>query len=81
MNSKSNSILIKNASSANAFYTNKIVSVNKQGLSINQDPTSKNNTFSNNQIVSGGVASSTSAEPSTETNAIKHPHNKKNGIK
>jgi poly(beta-D-mannuronate) C5 epimerase len=81
MNSKSNAILIKNASSANAFYTNKIVSVNKQGLSINQDPTSKNNTFTNNQIVSGGVASSTPAEPSTETNTIKHTHNKKNSIK
>jgi len=81
MNSKSNAILIKNASSTNAFYTNKIVSANKQGLSINQDPTSKNNTFTNNQIVSGGVASPTPAEPSTETNTIKHPHNKKNSIK
>ena len=81
MNSKSHAILIKNASSTNAFYTNKIVSANKQGLSINQDPTSKNNTFTNNQIVSGGVASSTPAEPSTETNTIKHPHDKKNSIK
>jgi parallel beta-helix repeat protein len=81
MNSKSHAILIKNASSANAFYTNKIVSASKQGLVINQDPTSKNNIFTNNQLVSGGVASSTPAEPSTESNTIKHSHNKKISIK
>jgi poly(beta-D-mannuronate) C5 epimerase len=81
MNSKSHAILIKNASSANAFYTNKIVSASKQGLVINQDPTSKNNIFTNNQLVSGGVASSTPAEPSTESNTIKHTHNKKTSIK
>jgi hypothetical protein len=53
----------------------------KQGLVINQDPTSKNNIFTNNQLVSGGVASSTPAEPSTESNTIKHSHNKKISIK
>ena len=61
--------------------SNKIVSANKQGLVINQDPTSKNNIFTNNQLVSGGVASSTPAEPSTESNTIKHSHNKKISIK
>ncbi|MDP9288704.1 MAG: right-handed parallel beta-helix repeat-containing protein [Thermoproteota archaeon] len=76
MDSKSHAILVKNASSANTFYSNKIVSANKQGLKIVQDSTSKN-TFSNNQIVSSGVASTTSAEPSTEDNTITHPHNKK----
>jgi poly(beta-D-mannuronate) C5 epimerase len=80
MNSKSHAILIKNASSENTFYTNKIVSTKKEGLNISQDTTSKNNTFSNNQIVSDGVASSAPAEPSTETNTIKHPH-KKTSIK
>ena len=68
MNSKSHAILIKDGSSANTFYSNKIISANKQGLIINQDSTSKNNSFSNNQIISNGGASTTSAEPSTEGN-------------
>ena len=55
MNSKSHAILIKNASSTNTFVSNKIVSANKQGLIINQDPTSRNNTFSNNQVITSGV--------------------------
>ena len=76
MDSKSHAINVKNASSANTFYSNKIVSANKQGLKIVQNPTSKN-TFSNNQIVSSGAASTTSAEPSAEGNTVKHPHNKK----
>jgi len=75
MNSKSHAILIKNSSSANTFYSNKIISANKQGLIINQDSTSKNNSFSNNQIISNGGASTTPAGPSTEGNTIKHPRN------
>ena len=76
MDSKSHAILVKNASSANTFYSNKIVSANKQGLKIVQDSTSKN-TFSNNQIVSSGGASTTLAEPTTEDNTVRHPHNKR----
>jgi Tfp pilus assembly protein PilE len=68
MNSKSHAILIKNASSANTFYSNKIISASKQGLSINQDPTSSNNTFSNNQVITSG-AEAASASPAS---AVKH---------
>jgi poly(beta-D-mannuronate) C5 epimerase len=50
MNSKSHAILINNGSNGNTFYSNKIVSTNKEGLEIDQDATSKNNIFSNNQI-------------------------------
>jgi mannuronan 5-epimerase len=77
MNSKSHAILIKNSSSANTFYSNKISSTNKQGLIINQDSTSNNNSFSNNQIISNGRASTTPAEPSIGGDTIKHPPNKK----
>lgn len=75
MDSKSHAILLKNASSANIFYSNKIVSAKAQGLKIVQDSTSKN-TFSNNQIVSSGAAPTTPAEASKQDNTIKHPSNK-----
>jgi parallel beta-helix repeat protein len=65
MNSKSHAILIKNASSTNTFVSNKIVSANKQGLIINQDPTSRNNTFSNNQVFTSG-AGAASASPASQ---------------
>jgi len=77
MNSKSHAILIKNSSSANTFYSNKISSADKQGLIINQDSSSKNNSFSNNQIISNGEASTTAPpEPSTEGDTIKRPYKK-----
>jgi mannuronan 5-epimerase len=50
-NSMSNAILVASGASSNTFSSNKIVSSNPQGLKIVQDPTSKNNVFSNNQIV------------------------------
>jgi hypothetical protein len=82
MNSKSHAILIKNGSSANTFYSNKISSTNKEGLIISQDSTSKNNSFSNNQIISNGRASTTTAaEPSVEGDTIKHPQIKKTSSK
>jgi mannuronan 5-epimerase len=56
MNSKSHAILINNGSNGNTFYSNKIVSANKEGLEIDQDATSKNNIFSNNQIPNLGAS-------------------------
>jgi mannuronan 5-epimerase len=76
MNSKSHAILINNGSSGNIFTSNKIVGSTPQGLKISQDSTSKN-TFSDNQIVSTGRIPTKAAEPSTEGNTVKHPHNKK----
>jgi parallel beta-helix repeat protein len=55
MNSKSHAIVINNWSNANTFYSNKIVSTNKEGIEIDQDATSKNNIFSNNQILNSGT--------------------------
>jgi poly(beta-D-mannuronate) C5 epimerase len=83
MNSKSHAILIKNSSSANTFYSNKISSADMQGLIISQDSSSKNNSFSNNQIISNDRASTTTpAEPSTAAgDTIKHPHDKKTSTK
>ena len=44
-----NALLVARGSSGNTFSSNKIVSSTPQGLKIEQDPTSKNNIFSNNQ--------------------------------
>ena len=55
MNSKSHAILINNGSNGNTFYSNKIVSANKEGLEIGQDATSKNNVFSNNQVINSAA--------------------------
>jgi poly(beta-D-mannuronate) C5 epimerase len=74
MNSKSHAILIKNASSTNTFVSNKIVSANKQGLIINQDPTSRNNIFSNNQVITSGA----SASPAS---TVKHQSHSRTAIK
>jgi len=57
--SKSHAILVNNGSNGNAFYSNKIVSANKEGLEIDQDPTSRNNVFSNNQIINSVSPNST----------------------
>jgi parallel beta-helix repeat protein len=51
-NSKAHAILVDNGSSSNTFYSNKIISTTPAGLKIEQDPTSKNNLFNNNQIAS-----------------------------
>jgi hypothetical protein len=77
MNSKSHAILIKNASSTNTFVSNKIVSANKQGLIINQDPTSRNNTFSNNQPITSGVGAASASPAST----VKHQSHSRTTIK
>jgi poly(beta-D-mannuronate) C5 epimerase len=61
-NSISYAILMNNSSSGNTFSANKIVSSTSAGLRINQDSTSKNNIFSNNQInhsITGGAATAT----------------------
>ena len=50
MNSISDAILVNKGSLENTFSSNKIVSATPQGLKINQDATSKNNVFSNNQL-------------------------------
>ena len=51
-NSKAHAILVDNGSSSNTFYSNKIISATPAGLKIQQDPTSKNNLFNNNQSAS-----------------------------
>jgi len=55
MNSKSHAILINNGSNGNTFYSNKLISANKDGLEIDQDATSKNNVFSNNQVMNSAL--------------------------
>jgi poly(beta-D-mannuronate) C5 epimerase len=56
MNSISDALLVNKGSSENTFSSNKIVSVTPQGLKIDQDATSKNNVFSNNQLVNSAVS-------------------------
>ena len=56
MNSKLHAILINNGSSGNTFTSNKIVGTTPQGLKISQDATSKNNVFSNNQLVNSAAS-------------------------
>ncbi|HYV51874.1 MAG TPA: right-handed parallel beta-helix repeat-containing protein, partial [Candidatus Eisenbacteria bacterium] len=51
MNSRDHAIVINGGSNANTLYSNKIASTNKKGLEIIQDSTSKNNIYSNNQIL------------------------------
>lgn len=51
MNSRDHAIVISGGSNANTLYSNKIASTNKKGLEIIQDATSKNNVYSNNQIL------------------------------
>jgi parallel beta-helix repeat protein len=56
MNSKSHAIILTNGSSGNAFYSNKIVGATPQAKMIEQDATSKSNSFSNNQIITSKVS-------------------------
>jgi mannuronan 5-epimerase len=49
--SRTNAILVASGASGNTFSSNNIVASTPQGLKIEQDPTSKNNVFSNNQII------------------------------
>ncbi|MRN41042.1 MAG: hypothetical protein FIO02_08380 [Nitrosopumilales archaeon] len=56
MNSLSDAILVNKGSLENTFSSNKIVSATPQGLKINQDATSKNNVFSNNQLVNSAAS-------------------------
>jgi mannuronan 5-epimerase len=51
MNTRDHAIVINGGSNANTLYSNKIASTNKKGLEIIQDVTSKNNIYSNNQIL------------------------------
>ena len=51
MNSRDHAIVINGGSNGNTLYSNKIASTNKKGLEIIQDATSKNNIYSNNQIL------------------------------
>jgi parallel beta-helix repeat protein len=57
--SKSHAILVNNGSNGNTLYSNKIISANKEALEIDQDPTSKNNVFSNNQVINSASPNST----------------------
>lgn len=59
MNSKSHAILINNSSNGNTFYSNQIVSAIKDGLEIDQDATSTNNAFSNNQVINSASQNNT----------------------
>ena len=63
MNSKSQAILINNGSNGNTFYSNKLISANKDGLEIDQDATSKNNVFSNNQVINSALPNNTITNP------------------
>jgi mannuronan 5-epimerase len=56
MNSISDALLVNKGSSENTFSSNKIVSATPQGLNIVQDATSKNNVFSNNQLVNSAAS-------------------------
>ncbi|PWU78639.1 MAG: hypothetical protein DLM72_21580 [Candidatus Nitrosopolaris wilkensis] len=58
-NSKSHAILVNNGSNGNTFYSNKIISANREGLEIDQDPTSKNNVFSNDQVIDSAPSNNT----------------------
>jgi len=69
MNSKSHAILINNGSNGNTFYSNKIVSANEDGLEIDQDTTSKNNVFSNNQVMNSASTNNTITNPIHEQNS------------
>src|SRR2546426_1845132 len=71
-NSISQAILINNGSSGNTFYSNKIISSTTAGLKINQDSTSKNNIFYNNQITRSSIGGNATADPNTEASHIKH---------
>ena len=71
-NSISQAILINNGSSGNTFYSNKIISSTTAGLKINQDSTSKNNIFYNNQITRSSIGGNATADPNTEASDIKH---------
>ena len=66
MNSKSHAIVINSGSNANTFYSNKLVSTDKEGLVINQDSTPKNNMFSNNLILNSGTL------PTNSPKSIQH---------
>src|SRR5947209_7319804 len=59
MNSKSHAIIFNNSSNGNTFYSNKLISANKDGLEIDLDGTSKNNVFSNNQVINSASANNT----------------------
>ncbi len=56
MNSISDALLVNKGSLENTFSSNKIVSATPQGLKINQDATSKNNVFSNNQLINSAAS-------------------------
>ncbi|HYT41596.1 MAG TPA: right-handed parallel beta-helix repeat-containing protein [Methylomirabilota bacterium] len=71
-NSISQAILLNNGSSGNSFYSNKIISSTTPGLKINQDSTSKNNIFYNNQITRSSIGGNATADPNTEASDIKH---------
>jgi parallel beta-helix repeat protein len=58
-NSISNAILLATGASGNTFTSNKITSVAPEGLEIEQDPTSKNNVFSNNQLIHSSTRATT----------------------
>jgi len=68
MNSIADALLVNRGSSENTFSSNKLVSATPQGMKIVQDATSKNNIFSNNQLVH--LAASTN-----NTGKVKSIHN------
>jgi hypothetical protein len=47
----SNNKIFANTMSGNTFSSNKIIGATSEGLEIEQDPTSKNNIFSNYQLI------------------------------
>ncbi len=68
-NSITNAILVASGASGNTFTSNKIVSSTPQGLKIEQDPTTKNNIFSNNQIIHSSTSTTTNHAPSATPSA------------
>jgi mannuronan 5-epimerase len=63
MNARAHAIVINGGSNSNTIYSNKIASTNKKGLEIIQDATSKNNIYSNNQILDLRMLSVNSPKP------------------
>jgi hypothetical protein len=68
-NSISNAILLATGASGNTFSSNKIIGATPEGLEIEQDLASKNNIFSNNQLIHSSSPTTTNLAPSDTPNA------------
>jgi hypothetical protein len=60
---------VASGASGNTFISNKIIGATPEGLKIEQDPTSKNNVSSNNQLILSSTSRTTILAPSETPNA------------